>query len=178
MSPIFTWAADLWREMREEFELSVEAAHAAAEEGTGGAMLNKHGRAEGIDAYSLMTGPWSRVERYGSPELIEWCQTEGRPSVARFEREWFASWLGEMPLPDAPMSEFAVGDRVQFRLEPPPELGWPTQAPWPSLQFSRVEAVHDPTHPSVDGGEYRYALRASEGAELLLPSTCFVRAAD
>lgn len=101
MSPIFTYAAELYREMREEFELSVEAAHAAAEEGTHGSMLNKHGRAEGIDAYSLMTGPWSRVERYGSPELIEWCESNGRPSVARFEREWFASWQGETPLPDA-----------------------------------------------------------------------------
>lgn len=101
MSPIFTYAAELYREMRDEFELSIEAAHAAAEEGTHGAMLNKHGRAEGIDAYSLMTGPWSRVERYGSPELIEWCEENGRPSVARFEREWFASWQGDLPEPDA-----------------------------------------------------------------------------
>jgi hypothetical protein len=101
MSPIFTYAAELYREMREEFELTVEAAHAAAEEGTRGAMLNKHGRAEGIDAYSLMTGPWSRVERYGSPELIEWCELHGRPSVARFEREWFTSWQGAEPLPEA-----------------------------------------------------------------------------
>lgn len=95
MSPIFAYAAELYREMREEFELHIEAAHASAEAGTRGAMLNKHGRAEGIDAYSLMTGPWSRVERYGSAELIEWCELHGRPSVARFEREWFASWQGE-----------------------------------------------------------------------------------
>lgn len=104
MSPIFTYAAELYREMRDEFELSVEAAHAAAEAGTNGSMLNKHGRAEGIDAYSLMTGPWSRVIRYGSPELIEWCEQFGRPSVARFEREWFTSWQGETPLPDADLS--------------------------------------------------------------------------
>lgn len=100
MSPIYEYAAGLWREMRDEFELQVEAAHAAAEEGTHGKMLNARGRREGIDAYSLMTGPWSRVRLYGSPELIEWCETEGRPSVARFEREWFAAWLGEEPLPD------------------------------------------------------------------------------
>lgn len=116
MSPIFTYAAELYREMREEFELSVETAHAAAEEGTGGAMLNKHGRAEGIDAYSLMTGPWSRVERYGSPELIEWCQEYGRPSVARFEREWFTSWLGEMPEPDA-LQEQLDGIRAVYTPE-------------------------------------------------------------
>jgi hypothetical protein len=101
VSPIFTYAADLYREMRQEFELSVEAAHAAAELGTGGAMLNRHGRAEGIDAYSLMTGPWRRVLLYGAPELIEWCEANGRPSVARFEREWFAAWMGEMPEPEA-----------------------------------------------------------------------------
>lgn len=117
MSPIFTYAAELYREMREEFELTVEAAHAAAEEGTRGAMLNKHGRAEGIDAYSLMTGPWSRVERYASPELIEWCELHGRPSVARFEREWFTSWQGELPEPDADLA--AVIDTAIEAAGPP-----------------------------------------------------------
>lgn len=111
MSPIFQYAADLYREMRQEFELELEAAYAAAEEGSGGAMLNSLGRREGIDPYSLLTGPWSRVIRYATPELVEWFESVGRPSPAKFEREWFANWVGEVPLPEA--VEFVMPDYDQ-----------------------------------------------------------------
>lgn len=189
MSPIFQYAADLYREMREEFELQVEAAHKAAEEGTRGSMLNARGRREGIDAYSLMTGPWHRVRMYGSPELIEWCEAEGRPSVARFEREWFAAWLGEEPLPEAvefpadgvvrvagsvPVPVVQVGEPVQFKLEAPEE--WPPYVVWPGLRFATVQAIHGEDHPGVPSGEYRYYLRDSEGAETLCPASWFVPA--
>lgn len=95
MSPIFQFASDLYREMRQEFELTLEAAYAAAELATNGVLLNRSGRSEPIDPYSLLTGPWSRVERWASEELIEHFQTAGRPSVAEFEREWFGAWLGD-----------------------------------------------------------------------------------
>lgn len=88
MSAIFRNAAYQYREMRQEFELVLEAAYAKAEEGTGGAMLNARGRAEGVTAYSLLMGQWRRVELYGSPELIEHFQKHGRPSVSDFESEW------------------------------------------------------------------------------------------
>lgn len=88
MSAIFRNAAYQYREMRQEFELVLEAAYAKAEAGTGGAMLNSLGRSEHIDAYSLLMGQWRRVEKYGSPELIEWFQQHGRPSVSDFESEW------------------------------------------------------------------------------------------
>lgn len=100
-SPIFQYAADLHREMRQEFELILEAAYAAAEEGAHGSMLNVLGRREGIDPYSLLTGPWSRVAKYASRELEDWFEQKGRPSVSQFEREWFANWQGEIPEPDA-----------------------------------------------------------------------------
>lgn len=189
MSPIFEYAAGLWREMREEFELEVLAAYQAAEAGTGGAMLNKLGRREGIDAYSLMTGPWHRVIRYGAPELIEWCETTGRPSAAKFEREWFTSWIGEEPLPEAvefpadgvmreagriPAPVVQVGDPVQFKLEAPDE--WPPYVIWPGLRFATVMAVHGEEHPGVPSGEYRYFLHDSEGGETLCPASWFVRA--
>jgi hypothetical protein len=97
-SPIFQHAADQYREMRREFEIELEAAYAAAEEGTRGCLLNALGRREPVTAYSLLTGPWSRVEKYGSPELIEWFERVGRPSVLDFEREWLRSRLEPEPV--------------------------------------------------------------------------------
>jgi hypothetical protein len=88
MSAIFTRAALEYREMRDEFENVLLAAYQAAEEGAHGAMLNKEGRAAGVDAYSLMIGPWSRVLKYASPELIEHFQKVGRPSLSDYESEW------------------------------------------------------------------------------------------
>lgn len=97
-SPIFQHAADMYREMRREFDVVLEAAYAAAEEGTHGSLLNALGRREPVTAFSLLTGPWSRVEKYGSPELLEWFNQVGRPSMLDFEREWLrARW--EMPWP-------------------------------------------------------------------------------
>lgn len=97
MSPIFQYAADLYRDMRQEWDLHLEAEYAKAEKGAHGAMLNSLGRREAIDPYSLLIGPWSRVVKYATPELVEWFESHGRPSPAQFEREWFNSWLGEEP---------------------------------------------------------------------------------
>lgn len=91
MSAIFRQAALDYREMRSEFDLVLEAAYRAAEEGAHGKMLNTLGRSRGIDAYSLMMGPWRRVELYASPELIEHFRTHGRPSVSDYESEWMLS---------------------------------------------------------------------------------------
>lgn len=91
MSVIFDHAAALWHDMRSEFDLVLEAAYARAEDGTHGKLLNRRGRAAGIDPYSLLTGPWSRVAAYGSDELLEHFRAVGRPSLDRFEREWLAS---------------------------------------------------------------------------------------
>ena len=104
MSPIFQYAADLYRDMRQEWDLLLEAEYAKAEEGSHGAMLNSLGRREAIDPYSLLIGPWSRVVKYATPELVEWFEEHGRPSPAQFEREWFNSWLGEEPPPPPPIT--------------------------------------------------------------------------
>lgn len=160
MSPIFQYAAELYREMREDFELQVEAAHKAAEEGTRGSMLNARGRREGIDAYSLMTGPWHRVRMYGSPELIEWCETEGRPSVARFEREWFAAWLGEEPLPEAVDAPLDLDTLVRLK-------NYPTMLGWPSLELGRIVG-----HESPGAGlATLYNIRMDSGARIELTSS-------
>lgn len=88
MSAIFRNAAYQYREMRQEFELVLEAAYAKAEQGAHGKMLNALGRSERVDPWSLMMGPWRRVEKYASPELIEWFQQHPRPSVSDFETSW------------------------------------------------------------------------------------------
>lgn len=105
MSPIFQYAADLYRDMRQDWDAYLESEHAKAEEGSHGSMLNSLGRREGIDPYSLLTGPWSRVIRYAAPELVEWFESHGRPSPSQFEREWFIAWLGEEPLPVAELAQ-------------------------------------------------------------------------
>lgn len=96
-SAIFREAAAQWRAMRADFELVLESTYAKAERDTNGVMLNRDGRREPITAWSLLTGPWSRVAKYGSPELIEWFGVNGRPSLEDFEREW---WRGRNEGPE------------------------------------------------------------------------------
>jgi hypothetical protein len=55
-----------------------------AENGIQGAvMLNRTGKAAGIDERSLFTGPESRVNKYASDELKEWFESHPRPTRAR-----------------------------------------------------------------------------------------------
>jgi hypothetical protein len=106
-SPIFQYAAEMYRDMRREFGVVLEAAYAAAEEGTHGSLLNARGRREPVTAYSLLIGPWPRVEKYGSPELIEWFNEVGRPSVHDYEREWLHAWTQEEPEPPVELQDAA-----------------------------------------------------------------------
>lgn len=57
-----------------------------AEAQTNGYMLNRAGRDAGIDERSLFTGPESRVRKYATPELIEFFESNPRPTRA--------SWFG------------------------------------------------------------------------------------
>lgn len=59
----------------------------SAEAATNGVMLNKRGRAAGIDERTLFTGPESRVRAYASPELVEYFEYHPRPTRA----SWFGS---------------------------------------------------------------------------------------
>ncbi|GAB3157983.1 hypothetical protein GCM10027059_01890 [Myceligenerans halotolerans] len=93
-SPIFEHAAAEWSLMRAEFDLVVQAAYEAAEVATNARFLNRRGMAAGIDSYSLMTGPFARVEAFASAELVEHFERVGRPSLERFEREWLAARQG------------------------------------------------------------------------------------
>ena len=67
-----------------EYSDEVYRRYLAAEAATNGYMLNKTGRAAGIDEKSLLTGPESRVLKYGSPELISHLGQHGRPTRESF----------------------------------------------------------------------------------------------
>lgn len=63
---------------------AVEQAYVTAEADTKGNMLNKAGRAAGVDERTLFTGPESRARRYASDELLEHWATHPRPTSAMF----------------------------------------------------------------------------------------------
>lgn len=69
--------ADEWRD-----EVYRQWFHAEAE--TKGVMLNKAGLRAGINERDLFTGPESKVEKYASPELIEYFESHPRPTRASF----------------------------------------------------------------------------------------------
>lgn len=69
--------------VREEYECYVASQYFKAEEEVG-FMLNKEGRAKGIDAYSLFSGPISRARKYGSEELQAWFGRNGRQTLVSY----------------------------------------------------------------------------------------------
>lgn len=69
---------------RMERESIAEMSYLLAEADTKGNLLNKRGRAAGIDDRSLFTGPEARAPAYASEELIEHWETHPRPTAAMF----------------------------------------------------------------------------------------------
>lgn len=68
---------------REEYDSYVASQYFQAEDEIG-FMLNNEGRAKGIDAYSLFSGPVSRVKKYGSEELQGWFGRNGRHTLSSY----------------------------------------------------------------------------------------------
>ena len=76
------------RQQREsEYRDEVYRQWLQAEAETNGYMLNKAGKAAGIDERSLFTGPQSRVAKYASRELRDYFDAHGRPTRV----SWFGS---------------------------------------------------------------------------------------
>jgi hypothetical protein len=67
-----------------QFRAHLENEWIQAERATNGNFTNKAGRAAGIDGRSLFTGPESRVRKYGSRELREYCESHPRVSRSEF----------------------------------------------------------------------------------------------
>lgn len=90
-SAIFTTAAELWAEMKGEYDTHLDRAYMLAEEETNGYLLNREGLARGIDPVALFSGPYTRAAKYASEELIDHWQRHPRPSLPKFEKQWLES---------------------------------------------------------------------------------------
>lgn len=88
MTTIFGKAAELWSEMQTEYQAYVDASYDKALEACSGVLVNKEGRARGIDGYSLFQGTTKRAYFYASPELIEYWAKTSRHTILSFEQEW------------------------------------------------------------------------------------------
>lgn len=91
MSAIFTLAADLWREMKEEYDAAVEAHYYKAETATNGNLVRASSRVAGVRALSLFSGPAGRAYSHASEELIDFWESNPRPSMEQFEAQWLAA---------------------------------------------------------------------------------------
>jgi hypothetical protein len=62
-------------------------------EDCGGVLINRLGQANGIDGYTLFTGPWLRAQKYASEELLEFWNQNGRMTMTQFEEQWVEGTL-------------------------------------------------------------------------------------
>lgn len=96
-SAIFTRAAQQWARMRSDYDDHILTEYNKALEGTGGVLVNKEGRALGIDGLDLFFGSELRARKYASEELLGYWEQVGRPTLARFEESWLLiETLGEL----------------------------------------------------------------------------------
>lgn len=65
----------------------LDVQYIAAENATRGVLVNKLGRARGIDGRSLMSGPARRSRAYASDELKAWWQTNPRMTQTEFRAQ-------------------------------------------------------------------------------------------
>ena len=91
MSMIYDLAGELWHVMKADYEDALNQSITEADEACHGYLVNKAGKAEGITARDLFTGPASRAVKYATRELFDYWQTHPRITLAHFEREWLFS---------------------------------------------------------------------------------------
>ncbi|MDF2805446.1 MAG: hypothetical protein K0S43_392 [Cellulosimicrobium sp.] len=96
MSAIFDAAVEQYHRVRAEFELYREQQYAAAVEACNTVLLNREGRAAGIDEFALFKGRRDHAERWASEELVGWWREHGRMTFADFERQYLERMWGEV----------------------------------------------------------------------------------
>jgi hypothetical protein len=75
---------------REEYDAHTYTRYLDAETECRGQLLNREGRARGVDPLSLFSGPAVRARKYASEELRAWWAGHGRITYT----EWRFQWLG------------------------------------------------------------------------------------
>jgi len=85
-SLIIRAAFDQWREVREEYQLVLEAHYRAADDATGGNLLTRDARKRGITSWSLFMGQESRAQKWASEELKYHWQSHPRVTFAAYEK--------------------------------------------------------------------------------------------
>ena len=86
-SPLVVAALEFRKALRDEFQDLLEALYQQAETETNGNMLNRRGHAEGVDPFTLLYGPWVRVDAFASEEYRDWLERSGRMTFDDFERQ-------------------------------------------------------------------------------------------
>jgi hypothetical protein len=82
---------------RDAFKDEIRRRTVSAEGATNGYMLGPAGKKAGIDPWSLFTGPESRARKYASPELKEWWDQNGRPTITDFQAQLMGRKAGMKP---------------------------------------------------------------------------------
>lgn len=72
------------KQLRADYETWVDIQWMQAEDDCRGVLLNAQGRAAGVDARSLFSGPVARASKYASEELLSWWGRHGRLTFAAY----------------------------------------------------------------------------------------------
>lgn len=97
------------QQLREDYHAHTYESYLAAEDECRGVMLNKRGRAKGIDPLALFSGPAHVANAYASEELKAWWNAHGRLTFAAFRYQVFGRRADRHAAQNAAITRFAVG---------------------------------------------------------------------
>ena len=87
---LWDWYLAKKAEIRDAHWGYLRSQYLAAEIDTNCNFLNRLGKKNGVESYSLFSGPFSRVEKYASEELYAWFEEHGRPTYEEFEKQYLS----------------------------------------------------------------------------------------
>ena len=93
MSSIFQHAAQQWYQMKSDYLSHVDNEYDKALEACSGVLVNKEGREQHVDGFSLFTGTERRAQKYASEELKDFWLTNPRLSVMDYELQWMTGQI-------------------------------------------------------------------------------------
>lgn len=87
---LWDWYLSKKAEIRDEYWDYVSSRYAAANIDTNCNFLNRLGKKNKVNAWTLFSGPFSRVEKYASDELYAWFEEHGRLTYEDFEKQYLS----------------------------------------------------------------------------------------